>query len=79
MPMMGPKLSSRISSMLWFTLENTVGWYQLPGPGPRAPPASRCALGFGVGHLRVQHVQLRRAGDRANVGVVAIGSPVLKF
>ena len=41
--MIGPKLSSRISSIEWSTWLNTVGSNQWPGAGRRAPPMSSFA------------------------------------
>ena len=37
-PITGPKLSSRISSMRWSTPARTVGSNQEPGPSLRRPP-----------------------------------------
>ena len=38
--MIGPKLSSRMTAIVWFTSTSTVGSNQLPGWSMRLPPTS---------------------------------------
>ena len=45
-PITGPKLSSRITAIEWFTSTSTVGSNQLPLPLTRLPPASTFAPFF---------------------------------
>jgi hypothetical protein len=43
MPMTGPKLSSRITCIWWFTSTSTVGSKYQPRRSSRAPPTSTLA------------------------------------
>ena len=70
--MIGPKLSSRITAIVWSTSVSTVGSNQLPAPRDRA--CRRCAASRpwprASATCASSTVELRRARQRADVGAV---------